>query len=241
MRIIKALLVITLVFAGIHSLYSQDKPHSTDELSASVPVLSEFHEVIYPLWHDAWPNKDVALVKELLPKVESYTVETEKAELPGILRDKQEKWNEGVKILRESTDRLKKAVAAGADAPIMDAVEALHANYEKLVRLIRPLMKELDAFHQVLYKVYHYYMPGKDFENLCPSATEMVKKCQELDAAPLPRKVKAKEAEFKAAVKKLTASCLVLVGTCENGKMESIETAVETVHTDYQSIEKMFD
>jgi hypothetical protein len=236
-------LILTLAMALLVSApaFTQDKQHNMDELNASIPILSDFHEIIYPLWHQAWPNKDIALVKELLPKVESYTVDIEKVPLPGILRDKESKWKAGVEALRKSTNTLKEAVNAGTEKPIMDAVETLHTNYEKLVRLIRPLTKEIDAFHQVLYMVYHYYMPEKNIEKLREAAKEMVAKSEAIAAAATPRKAQSKEAEYKAAVQKLLASCLVLVGTAKGDDINAIDKAVETVHTDYQSIEKMFE
>jgi hypothetical protein len=233
--------VALMIFLSAPVLTQDKKEHQPGELDASIPVLSDFHEIIYPLWHQAWPNKDVALVKELLPKVETYTADIEKVSLPGILRDKEAKWKEGVVLLRKSTNTLKEAVAAGTEKPIMDAVESLHSNYEKLVRTIRPMMPELDAFHQVLYQVYHYYMPEKNVKKLRTAAQEMVKKTEAVLAAATPRKVQAKEAEFKAAVKKLNESCVALVKATKGKDVKAMDTAVETVHTDYQSIEKMFE
>ena len=236
-----AFLTIAMALLVARLAFSQEKQHQMDELSASVPILSDFHEIIYPLWHDAWPNKDVSLVKELLPKVESYTADIEKVVLPGILRDKETKWKAGVEALRGSTNKLTQSVAEGTEKPIMDAVESLHSNYEKLVRIIRPLMKELDAFHVVLYQVYHYYMPEKNVKKLRAASREMVKKSEALLTAAIPRKVQAKEADFKSAVNRLRASCLGMVGACEGKDIVAMETAVERVHTDYQSLEKMFD
>ena len=70
------------------------KPEITqEELTATVPELRELHEVIYPLWHNAYPEKDYALIKELLPQAESLTAKLDAAKLPGILRDKQEAWD----------------------------------------------------------------------------------------------------------------------------------------------------
>ncbi|MDM7917132.1 MAG: hypothetical protein QUU85_17960, partial [Candidatus Eisenbacteria bacterium] len=60
-----------------------------DETKAEVPELIALHEVIYPLWHEAWPSKNAAMIKELLPQVEAHVQAIRAAELPGILRDKK--------------------------------------------------------------------------------------------------------------------------------------------------------
>ena len=38
--------------------------------------------------------------------------------------------------------------------------------YEGLVRIIRPPLPELEAVHQHLYGLYHYYGPGYDLEKI---------------------------------------------------------------------------
>lgn len=61
---------------------------SQEELAASVPALGKLHEVVFPLWHNAYPQKDYALIKELLPRADTLTAALDAAALPGILRDK---------------------------------------------------------------------------------------------------------------------------------------------------------
>jgi len=73
------------------------------ELKAEVPALRAMHTVIYPLWHKAWPEKDFEMMKRLLPKVQEHVQDVTEAELPGILRDKQAKWDEGVAALLKVT------------------------------------------------------------------------------------------------------------------------------------------
>ena len=37
---------------------------------AGVPALDSFHEVIFKIWHEAWPKKNTAMLQQLLPEVE---------------------------------------------------------------------------------------------------------------------------------------------------------------------------
>jgi cytochrome c556 len=236
------LIAALFAFALAGAVFAQQKEHPTpDEIKAEVPVLADFHEVIYPLWHQAWPNKDYKLIKELLPQVEKYTVDIEKTELPGILRDKVDAWKEGVKNLRASADKMRQAVASGHEQGQLDAVETLHSNYEKLVRTVRPRMKELEAYHQVLYQVYHYYMPQKQVKKLREAAMELLKKGEELKVAATPKKLASKEQQYKDAVAKLYASTVVLSKKAMGKSVAAIEKAVEVVHTDYQALDGMFE
>lgn len=221
---------------------AQKKEHDVpEELKASVPLLSDFHEVIYPLWHDAWPNKNTGLVKELLPKVEDFTTKLQAVQLPGILRDKKPKWEAGMKELTASTAKLKTAVAENNEKDMLDGVEKLHANYEKLVRVIRPRLKELEAYHVVLYQIYHYYMPEKNTKKLRNAATDLVAAAKTLSAVPTPKKLASKEEAFKAAVKSLEEFTLALQKTAKGKDVAAMERAVEEVHSQYQTVDAMFE
>ena len=70
------------------------------ETEARVPALTAFHEVVYPLWHEAWPKKDVDALVAFRPNVESGVDAIAKAELPGILRDKKATWEKAVARLK---------------------------------------------------------------------------------------------------------------------------------------------
>ena len=101
-----------------------------EELKAAVPELMELHEVVYPLWHSAYPEKDYALIKELLPQAESLTAKLDAAKLPGILRDKQKAWDQGKEFLKSALNNLKKAAEANDEEEMLKQLEAFHTGFE---------------------------------------------------------------------------------------------------------------
>ena len=135
-----------------------------EETRAEVPALFDFHDVIRTIWHDAWPNKDTKALRALLPDVEKGAKAVAGAELPGILRDRSKAWSAGVKELTALVDEYAAAAGGTDDQKLLDAAERLHSQYEKLVRVIRPALRELDAFHVVLYRLYHYDMKSDSLE-----------------------------------------------------------------------------
>jgi hypothetical protein len=232
---ILALLLFALTASGIIA-YAQ-RP---EETIAKVPALDSFHEVIYKIWHEAWPKKDTALLQQLLPDVEKGIASVASAPLPGILRDKKSVWDEGVKKLQSAGADYKAAVAAKDDAKLMAAAEALHGRFEGLMRAIRPAMKELDEFHAVLYMLYHHYMPKKDAANIRNSAAELQKRMEVLNEAKLPERLSDKDYDFKVARGLLSQSVQMLVQRVQSNDEGAIKEAVEAVHTNYQSLEKIF-
>ena len=152
---------------------SAEKDKMTAETSSDVPELWEFHEVIYQIWHEAWPEKNTTLLKDLIPEIEAGFAKLEQATLPGILREKQKSWTQGIQEMSGIIDSYKKAAASDQKEALLKAAEDLHSKFEQLVRLIRPVMKEIDHFHQELYMLYHYYMPDYDIEKISTSVTEL--------------------------------------------------------------------
>jgi hypothetical protein len=228
---------VTLALAVAVPLAAQVPPPDPD-LRAEVPALTDYHDVIRPLWHDAWPNHDLALVGTLLPDAKRHQEALEAATLPGILRDKQEAWQAGVAAMRAALTGVEKGLAAGDQQATLDAVEELHADYEKLVRLIRPPIKELDAYHQELYRVVHRLVPAGDLAAMPAAAATLVERCAALRQAKLPSRLAAREAALRAGFDALCTATTKLQVVAGSTDKATIEAAVENVHTAYQAAER---
>jgi hypothetical protein len=210
------------------------------ETVASVPALDAFHEVIFKIWHEAWPKKDTAMLQKLLPDVEKGIASVAAAPLPGILRDKKDAWDESVRKLQSAGAEYKAAATAKDDAKLLAAAEAMHSRFEGLMRAIRPALKELDEFHAVLYMLYHHYVPKNDLANIRKSAAELTQKMAALNQAKLPERLIDKDYDFQVARGMLAQSVAALESGIQSGDEKTIRDAVENVHSRYQALEKIF-
>jgi len=213
-----------------------------DETSGRIPELDAFHKPIYELWHNAWPAKDIAKLKSLLPEVESAYAKLAAAKLPGILRDKNGTWSEKLQLLAEAVKEYRKSVEADDAAGILKAAEHVHMNYEQMVRIVRPILKELDAFHQVLYLLHHYYMPEFAAEKVKTSADSLVLKMEALNAATLPKRLENKTEQFNKARKNLDQAVRAFAEAvkAKRGK-EELARLEDALHARYQVMEKVFE
>jgi hypothetical protein len=214
------------------------KPADAD---ANVPALESFHKVVRQIWHDAWPKKDTAMLRSLLPEVEKGIAEVASAQLPGILRERKAAWNEAVKQLQRTGSEYKAAAAGKDDTKLLASAEALHGRFEGLARALWPSIDEMDDFHAVLYMLYHYYLPKYDSEKIKSSIAELTKKMAALNAADLPKNLKQKESEFKEARAKLSKSVDALKTAIQSNQEKTIKAAIETMHTNYQALERIFE
>jgi len=211
------------------------------ETSATVPTLNEFHTVIFKIWHTAWPNKDYDLLTALLPEIEQRITAVANAELPGILREKKVAWRNGVEKLQAIVKEYKVAIEAKQRQPLLDAAEKLHAQYEALVRVIRPPLRELDDFHAVLYMLYHYYMPQDSLEEVKVSVGQLQEKMAALNKVILPPRFKGKEESFTVARSQLDKAVTELAAMVRSNEFGKIKAAVEAMHTSYKALTKVFE
>jgi primosomal protein N'' len=235
--------IATIVALTLFSpaLAQQTKQTHADETVAQVPILTDFHEVIFKVWHTAWPDKNLAMLTELLPEIRHFSDSLGKVQLPGILRDKQKAWKLNTAKLQEIVSEYAGATSPVDSQKLLDAAERLHAQYEALVRMTRPVLEEMDAFHQVLYMLYHHYLPGKNQEKLTSSVKELKERMTALNKATLPERLTKREAAFNAARSSLAHSVEALDASMAEDNLEEFASKVETMHTNYQTLEKVFE
>lgn len=239
----KNLIVFLIVFSltYINNLQAQHEDQST-EINSSVPELFDFHEVVYPMWHTAYANKDYALFKQLLSDVNSGVEKIYTAKLPGILRDKEKEWNEGLDKLRASVKDYNKACKENDEAAMLTSAEELHSNYEMLVRIIKPVTKEVDEFHKVLYMIYHHYGPNKNTEELSKAIDDLYVRADELKNCVLPKWATDKKDDFAKAADELYNSTKELKDLKDSkADDKDLNDGIEKVHTNYQKLEALFD
>ncbi len=238
----RVLLILFLLAFTCQPLLSQESPKGrAAETSATIPALNEFHKVIFKIWHTAWPNKDYDMLTAMLPEIVRGAAAVTNAELPGILREKEDAWRKGVEKLQEIVKEYEAAVKSKKEQALLDSAEKLHAQFEALVRVIRAPLRELEDFHVILYMIYHYYMPQNSLEKVKMSVSQLQEKMAALNKAVLPPRLKRKEESFTVARSQLNKAVAELDITASSNEAEKIRAAVEEVHTSYRALAKIIE
>jgi len=231
--------LILFLAAGL-ALLAQENPQSK-ETESNVPELIAFHKVIYPIWHDSFPKKDYEALRSYVKEINSLAEGIYAAQLPGILRDKEARWKEGVAGLKRVVDDYNRAAEANDDEGLLKAAEALHSRYEMLVRLIRPVIQEVDQFHKVFYVIYHKYLADNNYQKIKSASGDLLLKAEGVTKAKLPKGLEAKAEQFGLAAEELYRASKELKEKCDSGTESDIKDAVNKVHSRYQSLEKIFE
>ncbi|MFZ4621258.1 MAG: hypothetical protein ACOYNS_11930 [Bacteroidota bacterium] len=213
-----------------------------DETNGRVPELDAFHKPIYTIWHEAWPAKDIAALKDLYLPVDSAYKKLSAAVLPGILRDKQQQWDAARTDLGTAVNEYKQSIIGSDTIRILRAAEAVHMLYEKMVRIVRPVTPQIDAFHRVLYTLHHYDIPQKNMEKIKSSINELESAIDSLDASKLPARWSKKNELYERRKKILSDGVREYVSAVRAGqpwmKLEKLESAI---HGRYLMLEKVFE
>jgi hypothetical protein len=161
--------------------------------------------------------------------------------LPGILRDKKVKWSNAVDALNIAVAEYKAAIEKKDKQQLLNAAENLHRNYEMLVRIVSPVLKEMEAFHEALYPLYHYYIVTYDAGKVQSAVADLKIKMDALNNAVLPERMQKRNEAFIAARNILSVSMDELVKTTDSGDESTIKAAVERMHSAYQELERVFE
>ena len=236
----KFLFLITAFFIFYNFHYAQ-QDNISSEINSEVKELYNFHEIIYPIWHTAYPEKDYKALRSFLPEVNKLAGDLYSAKLPGILRDKQEKWDNGITEFKNAVAEYNESAKGSDDEELLKAAENLHAKYEMMARIIRPVLKEVEEFHKVLYIVYHKDLADKNFDAIKTASKQFITKADAITKAKLSRRLENKTYKFKLAASDLLNAAQELEKVCNEGSNQEINVAVNKLHSKYQVLEKIFD
>lgn len=241
----KKLFISFLLFSAIiysNVSFAQTKVDPA-EISSSVKELTDFHDIIYPIWHEAYPAKDYTALKGFIPKIKTYMESLNNAKLPGILRDKESAWKNQLDELNKIAQDYYSAAANNDNNGLLTAAEKLHSGYEKMVRVIRPALKEVDDFHQTLYIVYHKLLPDSKYDEIAGLSGTLITKAEAIMNYPSD-KLKARLGDntdkFAASAKKLYTSTMSLKETLKGKDPKKKKEAVEKMHSAYEELDSLF-
>jgi hypothetical protein len=211
----------------------QEEDHAKNP---QIPELKEMHQVIHPMWHDAYPNKDIEQLKELYPELKSYYQKLKEATFPAEWPDRSIRWKEGISEMENTLEEYKKAMDDENTDQLLASARKLHDDFESLVMIVNPPIPELNEFHQILYHVYHDYLPEKDWAKVRQSVPMFEEKVKALQSAELPKWMSDNQEKFQNACQELDQAVQNLKDLEKGSQDSEWENKIEKVHDAYVSL-----
>ncbi|UCF65535.1 MAG: hypothetical protein JSW33_06800 [bacterium] len=234
-------IIIPALFLMLVISCSSQAPEEKSVSEPEITELQKMHHFIRPMWHDAYPAKDMGQLKELYPKILGQYQLLKDAAFPEQWQDKKLHWNEGISQMGKTLDEYKLAMDNNDDENLLQAARKLHDDFENLMMIVNPPIPELDDFHKTLYYVYHDYMPEKNWEMLKASIPEFEKKAQALQEAEVPRWMEENKDTYQEAINQLQAAVKNLSRLKDSDDEALLEKAVEEIHDAYVKLEGCMD
>ena len=108
------------------------QPRGENRLEApAVEAIDAFHAVMGPLWHDAYPQEDIAAIEESIPSLKAAAERVEQVAEAGGPEDLRDLAGQ----LVQSVSALEATVAGGESAEVLKALELVHDNLHALMVL----------------------------------------------------------------------------------------------------------
>lgn len=101
-------------------------------LAPRIRELDEFHLVLYPLWHQAMPNKDYQAVKAVIPSLEKRLADLMRAQLPQRFKGIEPQFLEKREALSQAVHELADVCRQDEDEKILDRLTQMHEAYRAL-------------------------------------------------------------------------------------------------------------
>jgi hypothetical protein len=247
---LKLSLVLALFFIGFcflvaradeKSISAKDNPAETKETVSSAAdttdplkmALEEFHQVMAPLWHQAFPKKDFKTVREKAPLLQEKLMNLLRLKNPAYLEKDEEKLDSFLSKRQElafQVSQVNLAAKDTVDSTLASNFEKMHWAYEELEKVFAVPIKELDKFHETLYYLWHKALPGKDYDAIKETIPVLKAEVDSLTKAPLPYGCAKKKDEFEKKKSALKDAVYQLAESSQKGGPEDIDKSLVAVH-----------
>ncbi|MGB2698161.1 MAG: hypothetical protein WBD28_09945 [Candidatus Zixiibacteriota bacterium] len=245
------ILLVSMLFLSFSSIFltgcgtktddKEEQPPVTEMKKPTVTGIREFHEVLYPVWHDYFPQGDFQAILDAIPEFKKATKVLTEAELPQFYHNVKDDFESKRENLALSVDKMESVARTGDDKELAEAVEDMHTAFEQMARILAPRIKELEEFHLVLYPLWHQAMPNEDYQAIKSAIPSLESKMDALMSAQLSQRFSGIQPEFVEKREALRLAVDELAEVCRNNDEDNIIQKLTQMHQAYMELDQVFE
>lgn len=230
----KHLLILAALLLIVPLTYAAEPPHEEEPghghagcpahrvAKMGFTAFHDFHEIMAPAWHTAWPDKDYDALLAAGPKFEEAFSGIAKME--PIFKTK-----DGKKAFLKARDSFSKIIemyAAAAERgdkeAVYDLMPQLHDAFEMTASTLLPVSyPEIEAVAATLKLIIEMYLPKDDMESIVGSTDTLMSKFDALsDTTTIPDELKERQTEILAEIAAMKKLALQMKECCDKNDME---------------------
>ena len=238
--VVSSVFLFFLAFSAIccFSQIEKSKEAKPEEVLSTSQILSQFHEILVSLWHEALPNNDWKTIRETVPAMQEKTnLLMKTSQKKNICTERKENFEARRKNLYDAVENLNIASPGEDKEKIKKSLDDVHTAYVQLASFLAPKMEELENFHQVLSFLWHEALPKKDFKAIRDSSNIVNQRMDALLAGKLPQRYSALKKEFNLKREELKKSEEKFLAACKKKNNQNLEKALVEMHNRYHQLE----
>jgi len=255
----KLSLIVVFLFVGVYlcmakaevkSASPEDTSAKTEEGVSTAPdttdllkkAMEDFHQIMAPLWHQAFPENDFKTIREKAPLLQEKLMNLAKVKLPAYLVEDEEKLKAFASKKQELAfyvGQVNLAAADTVDSTLASSFEQMHWAYEELEKVFAVPIMELDSFHETLYFVWHKALPQKDYDAIRKTAPVLKAKVDSLMKVSLPYGCAKKKSEFEKRKSALKDAVYELAENSQKGSEDDIEGSLKALHERFVELNQL--
>ena len=205
-----------------------------------VSAIRNFELKLEPVLSKACADKDYRALRSVKGEVNEYAQKIYSIRLKGELKDKKASWDAGIKGFRIAVSEYYKSVSGNNSTALLEAAVRLHAAFEKLLRIIRPVSLEIDEFQSVFYLLYNKYLPNEEYDKMLSLKEKLVDKAEAIKKGKVPEKFLENLAQIQQAEDELLKVVKKFASFNESSKAEDIEMGAENIHQKLEDLNAFF-
>lgn len=172
-------------------------------------AIEKFHEIIAPVWHGSYPQKDYAAMFTAGPKFDSAFIPINKFAVVFKTEVRARTFEEHRADFRRLVKEYAGACAVADSAKVYELLPALHDAFEQTASALLPVdYPQFDGLVVTLDLIINQHLPAKNMDGIAGSTETLVNKMDGLTEQTIPPELMEKKgaimAEF-AAMKKVVA------------------------------------
>lgn len=205
-------------------------------------AMDDFHEVLKPLWHESYAEKDFKTIREKAEVLQQKILALIRIPAPADLSGNEEKLHTFLSKRQElafNVMEVNRAAKDGPDSTLASAFESMHWTYEELEKFFAVQIEELDQFHETLYFLWHRALPARDYEAIRKTAPVLKAEIDSLMKVPVPPGCNIKGEEFEKRKAALKDAVYGFAETCEKGSEDDIDAALKAVYGRFEELNSL--
>ncbi len=208
-----------------------------DTTSLLTKAMNDFHSILYPMWHEAYPNKDFKAIREQVPAFKRKLMALIVIPAPDNMEEaKREAFFTKRQELAFYVDQYEKAAADSSDSALAASFEQLHWGFEELNKVFMVEIKQLDSFHETLYYLWHKALPAKDYKAVKNTVPVLKAEMDSLMTYQLPGSCQDIKDDFEAKRAALKDAVYQLADICQKGTNKQIDDALTLMHEKFMDL-----